>query len=133
MGGVKLLTNNQSESFNATMKRLVDWKRLSIDHMENSLRMINGFYLLKIRRGRLGCRITTFYPTFRKKLRRIRNDHNSSRRMTYLMLLSNTIKKNSKTNFLKYKFRTDNNQLNQFLYCFRHKNTSLIQLKNDQS
>ncbi len=66
--GVKLLTNNQSESFNATMKRLVDWKRLSIDHMENSLRMINGFYLLKIRKGRLGCRDYNLLPHLQKKI-----------------------------------------------------------------
>jgi hypothetical protein len=31
--GIKLLTNNQSESLNATMKRLMNWKRLSIDHI----------------------------------------------------------------------------------------------------
>ncbi|KAI9557262.1 hypothetical protein GHT06_017085 [Daphnia sinensis] len=54
--GIKLLTNNQSESLNTIMKRLMNWKRLSIDHMANSLRMIDGFFLMKIRRGKLGRR-----------------------------------------------------------------------------
>jgi hypothetical protein len=46
--GIKLLTNNQLESLNATMKRLMNWKRLYIDQMANSLRMIDGFFLMKI-------------------------------------------------------------------------------------
>jgi|LakMenEpi03Aug12_release.lakeMendotaPanAssembly.Ray.scaffolds.fasta_scaffold1762875_1 hypothetical protein len=51
---IKLLTTNSFESFNSTMKRLVDWEKLSIDHMVDSLRMIDGFYSIKIRRGRQG-------------------------------------------------------------------------------
>ncbi len=59
--GVQILLNNQSESFNATMKRLMNWKRLSIDHMANSI--VAGFYSMKIRRGRLGCRDYTISIT----------------------------------------------------------------------
>jgi hypothetical protein len=60
--GVKILSNNQSESFNATMKRPMNWKRLSVDHMENSLRIVAGFYSMKIQRGRIGCRDYTLLP-----------------------------------------------------------------------
>lgn len=65
--GIKLLTNNQSESLNATMKRLMNWKRLSIDHMANSLRMIDAFFLMKIRRGKLGCRDYTLLPQLQEE------------------------------------------------------------------
>jgi hypothetical protein len=60
--GIQLLTNNQSESFNASMKRLVNWKEQTIDVMANSLRKIALFYEIKIRRGRLGCRDYTLLP-----------------------------------------------------------------------
>ncbi|KAK4027819.1 hypothetical protein OUZ56_016960 [Daphnia magna] len=60
--GIKLLTNNQSESFNASMKRLINWKQQTIDVMANSLRKISLFYAMKIRRGRLGCRDYTLFP-----------------------------------------------------------------------
>ncbi len=65
--GIKLLTNNQSESLNATMKRLMNWKRLSIDHMANSLRIIYAFFLMKIRRGKLGCRDYTLLPQLQEE------------------------------------------------------------------
>lgn len=65
--GIKLLTNNQSESLNATMKRLMNWKRLSIDHMANSLRMIDAFFLMKIRRGKLGCQDYTLLPQLQEE------------------------------------------------------------------
>ena len=68
--GIKLLTTNSSESFNSTMKRLVNWKKLSIDHMANSLRMIDGFYLMKIQRGRQGGRDYTLLPQLRSGIRK---------------------------------------------------------------
>ena len=60
--GIELLSNNQSESFNASMKRLINWKEQTIDVMANSLRKITLFYEIKIRRGRLGCRDYTLRP-----------------------------------------------------------------------
>lgn len=60
--GIKLLTNNQSESFNASMKRLINRKQQTIDVMANSLRKISLFYAMKIRRGRLGFRDYTLLP-----------------------------------------------------------------------
>jgi hypothetical protein len=50
---IKLLSNNQSESFNASMKRLINWKEQKIDVMANSInRKITLFYEMKIWRGR---------------------------------------------------------------------------------
>jgi hypothetical protein len=60
--GIELLSNNQSESFNASMMRLINWKEQTIDVMANSLRKITLFYEIKIRRGWLGCHDYTLRP-----------------------------------------------------------------------
>ncbi|KZS07391.1 Uncharacterized protein APZ42_028924 [Daphnia magna] len=74
--GIKRLTNNQSESLNATMKRLINWNRLSIDNMANSLRMIDGFFLMKIRRGKLVSHITQCSPSDVRQMSRSDVEYN---------------------------------------------------------
>ncbi len=52
--GILLLTTNQSESFNCTMKRFGGWKRSPVDLMAISLMRLDKFFQIKIARGRYG-------------------------------------------------------------------------------
>ena len=52
--GVLLLTTNQSESFNCTMKRFKGWKRSPVDLMVISLMRLDNFFQIKVARGRYG-------------------------------------------------------------------------------
>ena len=48
------VTNNQSESFNATLKRLQHWHEVPVDVIVLSLYHLQGFYLNEIERGFAG-------------------------------------------------------------------------------
>ena len=52
--GILLLTTNQSESFNCTMKRFGGWKRSPVDLMAISLMRLDKFFQIKIARGHYG-------------------------------------------------------------------------------
>lgn len=55
--GVQLLINNQSVSYNASMKRLISWKQRRIDVLANSLRKLPHF--LKLKFGEVGWDVAT--------------------------------------------------------------------------
>ena len=52
--GVALLTTNQAESFNATMKRFQNWKKLPLDMMVVSFLRLDEFFAARIARGHYG-------------------------------------------------------------------------------
>jgi hypothetical protein len=49
---LELATTNASESFNAMLKRLQDWKSRPVDVVALSLYQLDSFYLAEILRGR---------------------------------------------------------------------------------
>lgn len=48
------ITNNQSESFNATLKRMQRWREVPIDTIILSLYHLQAFYYNEIMRGLAG-------------------------------------------------------------------------------
>ena len=48
------ITNNQSESFNATLKRLQNWHEVPVDVIVLSLHHLQIFYYNEIQRGLAG-------------------------------------------------------------------------------
>lgn len=52
--GIHLLTTNQSESLNCTLKRFQGWKKVPLDLMVTYLFSIDGFFAARVARGRYG-------------------------------------------------------------------------------
>ena len=48
------VTNNDAESLNAVIKRLLDWNELPVDSLCLSLYYLQTFYFAKIQRGMIG-------------------------------------------------------------------------------
>jgi hypothetical protein len=56
------VTNNQSESFNATLKRLQRWREVPIDTILLSLYHLQGYFYNEIQRGLAGNIVFIFLP-----------------------------------------------------------------------
>ena len=52
--GLDSATTNQSESFNAVLKRLQQWKEVPVDAMVLSLKRLADFHLAEVQRGYAG-------------------------------------------------------------------------------
>ena len=48
------LTTNQSEGFNVLLKDFQHWKEVPLDSLLMSLELIQGFYVVECRRGKMG-------------------------------------------------------------------------------
>lgn len=78
-----LLTTNQSESFNATLKRFNQWKKLSIDMMIISLIRLDQFFTRRVQNGLYGFGEYRIHP-------HLKSQYNSSKGVVLEKLFQST-------------------------------------------